>query len=850
MEVVKNFCESYVRTKYPTIEHFNKIDIDNVTKDIMKYTTKYALVEKQFDEDTDWQKIMTKEEHIVLSRYNQQAIRQSIKRPGLYGYYVGEPKHEILPYEEFTNKFERDLISICSRSLLLVMDPKGVIHGRLKPFGRTILHTVIMTHEDRFHDEENSECSCTLVPLLIDYGADVSAEDYEGESPFDKAVRNLLYSSMEFMLKTGRIDDNKLNSAILYATDELKHNDADTFSNCLHLLEGYGGDLNSIDQYGNSLLQRYFTSYFTRRSLSIVKVLVESTSNWFSNNIFGISPLHSCIECDGGSDKTDVLSYLCQLSVLNINEQDHNLRSPLIYAVIHRARNCCRTLISNGAHINLKDKHGLTSLHYASTVNDPSIIKLLLNYKETDIHAKDCYGDIPIVYAAATGNSSTLKALYPLYKVDDILYKRLLSVANFNDHSDCFTEIKNLKGEELYRTVGKTKRVELSNRRYQEWLKIQIVATAKKEKIEGNLSSNLQRFYDLERIRESENQKIKNEVTELLKRISKIIREKDEKFSFVPILSGSNAEGTKVGILDEVDFLCILERLSSCLQVTVEESEILPAYVKLRNNPRQTEYDFLLKEINHDFFLSANHVGKQFFIEFFKAMSATEVWKGLHLAWDNKYHIEGEKISTIILTWNGINYKCTEISIDLVPTFVIEKKVKLSSSLQKIAQYFDISDTLQQTLVVAKQANDGFNERQDLLWRYSFSNLETNILQRLPEHARSGYKLVKFIRDARICPLIAQPVYYVSSYLLKTCLLYVVLDELKNNEDYLETIDDRGWGLKILSKLQNFMETKGNVPHFFYEQVELGTRDKQVIKAYCEIGKGWLQHPWEYIYCK
>eukprot|EP00111_Clytia_hemisphaerica_P021800 TCONS_00064097-protein len=859
MEVARSFCMNYIIEKFPTIEHFNDIKSDEVTKDILEYMIKYTQEKKFKDKWT-----CKEQEFDVLFKYIQQGIESIIKKyytPELSEYYdknpnysKEDPSYKLTFYEQLKDKLVGVLYPTCFRIIPLLLDPEGVLKGRIKPFGHTLLHQVIIQHENQFHQKENFnneesfKCSCMLIPLLIECGANVNATNYNDHTPLFLAINNLQFSAVRVLLHYGKIDNKQIQLATFFlARLSPKNVDVDDFEKCLQLLQTYGADLKKTDELGNSLLNQYLNAGVinsnvpAKKYLSIVEIIVQNSSNWSTKNKLGFTPLHSCIRSEAHPEKDCILNYLCKQSFLNVNEQDNDLKSPLIHAV---SNECCCILLSNGADINLTDKIGLTSLHYAS-VESSLTLEMFLTYKETDLNAKDCYGDIPIVYAAATGNIETLKKLYPCYKVDDTLYQRLRSVANFNEFPNIVTEIERLKGNDEIGELIPTKKIDLGWDNYQDWLKQQTAAAITKEKAEGTKQSALEQILNLERIRISENQDIKNEVTELLRRMSNVIRRQDDKLTFIPVLSGSNAEGTKVGILDEVDFLCHLEILSTDLQLTLEESDFSPAHVRLRtHNHQSTEYNYLLRKFNKNLYLSAKAVGKQFCNVIAKAITEAEVWDGLHLTWEKSYQ---KSIATIILVWNGKNYKCKKISIDIVPTLMITHDVHKSSNLEALSKYIDLRSALRQTLLVPKQAKDWYNERGDLLWRFSFSNLETKIFQSLPENVRSGYKIAKFIRDERICPTGANCV--ISSYILKTCAFHLVLDELtKHGLDSLSKINDREWGINILSKLQWFMETKEHVPHFFLEHATLAKYIYRQIVAFCKIGKGWLDHPWGYTY--
>jgi len=94
-------------------------------------------------------------------------------------------------------------------------------------------------------------------------------------------------------------------------------------------------------------------------------------------------------------------------------------------------------------------------------------------------------------------------------------------------------------------------------------------------------------------------------------------------------------------------------------------------------------------------------------------------------------------------------------------------------------------------IFVAKKIKEGEASKKNpsLLWRRSYSLLETEIFQLVPEHILEGHRLAKFIRDAKICPCIeifkdvevTDDAYgFVSSYLLKTSAFNEILDVMES----------------------------------------------------------------------
>lgn len=83
------------------------------------------------------------------------------------------------------------LNSICQFGVDLISHPDGVINARERICNRTLLHGVILYHDEALHIKKNlKHCGCALTRMLIDEGSDINALDATGEYPLYAALYN------------------------------------------------------------------------------------------------------------------------------------------------------------------------------------------------------------------------------------------------------------------------------------------------------------------------------------------------------------------------------------------------------------------------------------------------------------------------------------------------------------------------------------------------------------------------------------------------------------------------------------------------------------------------------------
>jgi len=441
-----------------------------------------------------------------------------------------------------------------------------------------------------------------------------------------------------------------------------------------------------------------------------------------------------------------------------------------------------------------------------------------------------------------------------------------LTVAEINSNTHCFETIKLLQEDWVVIEIDKQQdesdeeNIELVLDEVDDWLENQT-------KPPDYHATKYIQFYRLEEKLLSENEAIRIETTELITRVAAIVRENHPHLSFTPTLSGSTSEGTKVGPMDELYFLCFLENLSDDLQkCEIIKSSQLPGFVQIAVG----EDDFALsslsvsQELNGKRFISSEFIGQQFNNAICEAFSCMGIWDGLHLSWGTE--VVGTCICTIKLYWVGKSFKGKEISVDIVPAlniFPMKSTVSLDLKLNRLMKYLDLEETSQKTILVAKLVRSMEIKNSHLFWRRSYSLLETKIFQLIPESIREGYKLAKFVRDTKICPRVGYSkdvqvsddgYGYVSSYLLKTCLfneILVMMDAAGRKDVLLQQDNALFWATRILDRLELSVQNE-ELHNFFDDTINLKKDGLEpFVKAVCRIGKAWLNNQWDDInYCQ
>jgi ankyrin repeat protein len=125
---------------------------------------------------------------------------------------------------------------------------------------------------------------------------------------------------------------------------------------------------------------------------------------------------------------------------LNINYQDVEGNTLLIYTSGQGITNIVELLLNTGADVNIKNIYNSTALMYASRYNNKEIVELLLKHN-ADVNIKNNNGDTALMYASRYGNIKlvdilieygalpvgiTYKMLHKLKDKHEQLYKKII----------------------------------------------------------------------------------------------------------------------------------------------------------------------------------------------------------------------------------------------------------------------------------------------------------------------------------------------------------------------------------------------------------------------------------------
>jgi ankyrin repeat protein len=124
---------------------------------------------------------------------------------------------------------------------------------------------------------------------------------------------------------------------------------------------------------------------------------------------------------------------------VNVNTQDQDGRTALMYAAYNGHTEVMEKLIQKGASVNLCDSYGRTALMFASSGPYPAAVKLLLTNKADPNMADKEEHFTALMYAAAEGQLEIVKLLIS-YKADptskDIDGDNAMTFAVNNGHKD------------------------------------------------------------------------------------------------------------------------------------------------------------------------------------------------------------------------------------------------------------------------------------------------------------------------------------------------------------------------------------------------------------------------------
>lgn len=162
-------------------------------------------------------------------------------------------------------------------------------------------------------------------------------------------------------------------------------------------------EIRKIDNDGNTKLHLLVKHYHVHDYISYLKRIIRKININHRNNM-GETPLIALIKYSNVSNDSNakILTRFFVDNGAEVNLQDNDGRTALMYACKNNNIEIARILMLNEANINIQDCDGKNALMHCCTLeNNEDIIKLLLDHKP-DLSLSDIYGKTIFMYFAYT----------------------------------------------------------------------------------------------------------------------------------------------------------------------------------------------------------------------------------------------------------------------------------------------------------------------------------------------------------------------------------------------------------------------------------------------------------------
>lgn len=343
--------------------------------------------------------------------------------------------------------------------------------------------------------------------------------------------------------------------------------------------------------------------------------------------------------------------------------------------------------------------------------------------------------------------------------------------------------------------------------------------------------SDISKLLELPRIGsvvfEQEAEMIRLAVNGLVMNLCHEISIRDELLIPSLVHSGSICENTKVGLPDEFDFVCILEKLSEKCEIdylnTNDESGF--AVLKLKTEFSCHECQCLFAESGH---LVTSHVWERF------NSVMKDVFKSPKFSChSNIRYIEVDDCATLnyvtsptfvcVIFWNGCFYKDFSITIDLALACCVKGYWPKNANIDKLT--CDVQQLREEgaLLLIQTEFENRLNFPQNV--RVSSLNAEIKHMDSIPDIAKDAYRICKICCDSGICPgLVVNHTVEVkdilSSYMLKNCMFHVLEKYQKADFHDISTKPYKDqelfkFGGQIFHTLLEFLNEE-NLPSFIF----------------------------------
>jgi ankyrin repeat protein len=208
-----------------------------------------------------------------------------------------------------------------------------------------------------------------LAQEFIALGANVNAQDRAlggGQSHLVTAVVGQHADFVDLLIQAGAHPNVKNRDWMPALTIAVVQEDV---ASVTALLRSPNIDVNAYDKQCNTALMHAAD----KRNTELIKLLLQAGANPNISNFDSLTPLHVAVV----QQDVDVVAALLQSSTIRVNSSDKNWRTALMYAAYDGNVALVTLLLQAGAHLNGRDKDGVTVLDYAKASDNSEVYDLI-----------------------------------------------------------------------------------------------------------------------------------------------------------------------------------------------------------------------------------------------------------------------------------------------------------------------------------------------------------------------------------------------------------------------------------------------------------------------------------------
>ena len=520
-----------------------------------------------------------------------------------------------------------------------------------------------------------------------------------------------------------------------------------------------------------------------KKNIARIRELIKAGHDVNIPNAAGRSLLQECIK----QGIAHVIPDLCTSSTqLDINQPDsagrtalfYSLTSPYTFRMEDKDVSVFEYLVGQGANVNVSDLFGRTVLHEWQPVSDgtrcgPSLQTLT---HHIDINSADCKGQTALHIAMLNTNIHKVRQLVehggdleacdingitPMFLAErnesmlQVVHKyhpnctlgTKESASDKDDSKQCVHMLKDKSKQ--HRLVPELKKV------YRERM-----TSTQTENFASKYAERV--YYIMQASIHEEKLTFENTIIHMLREINAMVVQEEPILSFIPCLSGSCAEGTKVIAMDEADMLCVFDHdfwRHLTLSPVVNDSRIHdnPSFVQITS--LSTEYQGLFSENG---VISKQKLLHRLYSLIRKALPVVlKSFRSLYMIDVKNTVANDHSLACLSMIWHGQHLPWQEFTVDVVPAIPVTQE-QLPDVIRQVMSH---SHIIQDLFVVPKTGT--FDQSQnDAAFRLSFSSTERDLFLAMPATLKQGYMLTKVL--VHDCVIVDNIHPGVCSYNLKT----------------------------------------------------------------------------------